>query len=132
MKCPASGLTIRTARSASRRCRFTDCRLIWTLPSLNAAPPVSATLFNAVLRNPVMLRLYLVTACVITAHFAAFTYLEPLLPRALSVPAAAVMSLLLVFGVAGLLGNVIAGKCLDRYLKMTVALLLLRASACRA
>lgn len=104
---------------------FTACGLIWTLPSLNAAPPVSATLFNAVLRNPVMLRLYLVTACVITAHFAAFTYLEPLLTRALSVPAAAVMSLLLVFGVAGLLGNVIAGKCLDRHLKMTVALALL-------
>ncbi|STU34201.1 putative integral membrane transport protein [Klebsiella pneumoniae] len=57
------------------------------------------------------------TACIITAHFAAFTYIEPLLINLQGVPATALSGLLLLSGVSGLLGNVIAGKLIDRHLK---------------
>lgn len=99
--------------------------LHWTLPRLKPAPATSLAIMQSALRNPVIIRLYIVTVCAITAHFMAFTWLEPLLAQALHVPATAVMSLLMVFGVSGLLGNIIAGKCVDRHLKLAVGLALI-------
>ncbi|RGA73532.1 MFS transporter, partial [Klebsiella pneumoniae] len=74
--------------------------------------------------------LYGATACIITAHFAAFTYIEPLLINLQGVPATALSGLLLLSGVSGLLGNVIAGKLIDRHLKgLIFAALLLSGGA---
>ena len=58
--------------------------------------------------------MYGATACIITAHFAAFTYVEPLLITLQGVPATALSGLLLLSGISGLVGNVIAGKHIDQ------------------
>ena len=95
------------------------CALFWTLPALAAPQPLRLRLYCVLFKNPVM-SLYCATACIISAHFAAFTYLEPLLMKVHGVPAASVSGLLLVFGLSGLAGNVIAGKLIDRHLKTLI------------
>ncbi|PBD53550.1 MFS transporter [Klebsiella pneumoniae] len=87
-----------------------------TLPPLAAPAPVRLRVYRDIFRNPLLGGLYGATACIITAHFAAFTYIEPLLINLQGVPATALSGLLLS-GVSGLLGNVIAGKLIDRHLK---------------
>ncbi|WP_051150882.1 MFS transporter [Tatumella saanichensis] len=55
-------------------------------------------------------------------HFAAFTYIQPMLTRIQAVPFSGVSALLLVSGLAGIFGNVIAGKLIDRHLKRLITL----------
>lgn len=70
-------------------------------PRLPAGTPTSAgVLVAAVRRSPVPL---VVTALVVLAHFGAYTYVTPLLEGE------AVGPLLLLYGVAGIAGNFIAG-----------------------
>ena len=88
-----------------------------TLPALAASTPVRLGVYRDIFRNPLLCGLYGATACIITAHFAAFTYVEPLLITLQGVPATALSGLLLLSGVSGLVGNVIAGKLIDRHLK---------------
>ncbi|HHN8264537.1 TPA: MFS transporter [Klebsiella quasipneumoniae] len=100
------------------------------LLSLAAPAPVRLRVYRDIFRNPLLGGLYGVTACIITAHFAAFTYIEPLLINLQGVPATALSGLLLLSGVSGLLGNVIAGKLIDRHLKgLIFAALLLSGGA---
>jgi len=56
------------------------------------------------------------------AHFAAFTFIEPLLSSSLNIRLGLVSTLLLIFGVAGVVGNVVSGKFIDRHLKSLVLL----------
>ncbi len=101
-----------------------------TLPPLAAPAPVRLRVYRDIFRNPLLGGLYGATACIITAHFAAFTYIEPLLINLQGVPATALSGLLLLSGVSGLLGNVIAGKLIDHHLKgLIFAALLLSGGA---
>lgn len=96
-------------------------------------PPTSSLGMKAllqVLRHRTLVVLYAVTAGAITAHFAAFTYIEPTLSHLLSMPAAAISGLLLIFGLAGIAGNVISGRLMDRYLKRLVTLALAVIALC--
>ena len=107
----------------------------WALIGIVAAqlvPPHRPGLrvYRDIFRNPLLCGLYGATACIITAHFAAFTYIEPLLINLQGVPTTALSGLLLLSGVSGLLGNVIAGKLIDRHLKgLIFAALLLSGGA---
>lgn len=95
----------------------TAAAIVFSVPPVQAAAPVGSKALSAIARDPVFLRIYGATACAITAHFAAFTYIEPLLSDTLHMPANTLYALLLAFGVAGLLGNVLTGVFVDRYLK---------------
>ena len=99
---------------------LTACALFWTLPALKTSHPVAFSAYRRILSDRLLLSLYAATACIITAHFAAFTYLEPLLTQALGVPSTSVSLLLLVSGLSGLAGNIIAGKLIDRHLKKLI------------
>lgn len=69
-----------------------------TLPPLAAPAPVRLRVYRDIFRNPLLGGLYGATACIITAHFAAFTYIEPLLINLQGVPATALSGLLLLSG----------------------------------
>ncbi|PJR58966.1 MFS transporter [Raoultella sp. T31] len=98
----------------------TAVALFWTLPALAAPQPLSLRVYGAIFKNPLLLSLFGATACIISAHFAAFTYLEPLLTQARGIPTSAISALLLISGLSGLLGNIIAGKLIDRYIKILI------------
>lgn len=100
---------------------LTAAAIAFSVPRVPAAAPVGRKALAAIVRNPIFLRIYAATACAITAHFAAFTYIEPVLSESLHMPPNALYALLLTFGVAGLLGNVLTGAFVDRYLKPLVS-----------
>ncbi|QNE17833.1 MFS transporter [Kribbella qitaiheensis] len=95
--------------------------LLWSVPPL---PPLQVTRL-AVLRRLLTLRGtrtgLLVTCLIVTAHFSTYTYVGPFLRDVSGVPADRISGLLLVYGVAGLVGNLIAGTTVARHLRATFA-----------
>ncbi|EPS4513005.1 MFS transporter [Klebsiella aerogenes] len=98
----------------------TAVALLWTLPTLAAPQPLRLKVYVGIVKNPLLLSLFGATACVISAHFAAFTYLEPLLTQTRGIPTSAISALLLMSGLSGLLGNIIAGKLIDRHIRLLI------------
>ena len=101
-----------------------------TVPRIPPTPSLGMQALLQVLRHRTLVALYAVTAGAITAHFAAFTYIEPALSHLLSMPITAVSGLLLIFGLAGIVGNVVSGRLMDRYLKSLVTLALAVIALC--
>ncbi len=64
-----------------------------------------------------------VVVLLVTAHFAAYTYVRPVLEELPRMPAGVIASLLLVYGVFGLIGNFVAGAAAGRKPRATVLLL---------
>ncbi|SHH46396.1 Predicted arabinose efflux permease, MFS family [Jatrophihabitans endophyticus] len=56
----------------------------------------------------------IVTAVVVIGHFAAYTYIAPLVHRAGGLDGLALSALLLGYGGAGLIGNLVGGRAVDR------------------
>ncbi|MEO9167526.1 MAG: MFS transporter, partial [Aestuariivirga sp.] len=85
--------------------------------SIPALPPTSAASFAtlaAVLRRPA-LRLCLGTILlVVTGHFAGFTYIRPFLEGVPHYGVEAISIVLLVFGIAGFIGNIVGGFMAER------------------
>ena len=98
----------------------TAVALLWTLPTLAAPQPLRLKVYVGIVKNPLLLSLFGATACIISAHFAAFTYLEPLLTQTRGIPTSAISALLLMSGLSGLLGNLIAGKLIDRHIRVLI------------
>ena len=94
--------------------------LLWTLPTLAAPQPLRLRVYVGIVKNPLLLSLFGATACIISAHFAAFTYLEPLLTQTRGIPTSTISALLLMSGLSGLLGNPIAGKLIDRHIRVLI------------
>lgn len=104
--------------------------IAFAVPRVTSTPSLGFRSLCNVLRNPTLAAIYLVTAGAITAHFAAFTYIEPILSHVLNMPTTAISGLLLVFGLAGIAGNVLSGKLIDRHLKLLVIAALLSIALC--
>jgi predicted MFS family arabinose efflux permease len=90
------------------------------LPPLVADRPVRLGALLAQLRNRGVSTGILVTLLVVTGHFAAYTFVSPVLQERAGVPGALVGPLLLGFGAAGIVGNFVAGVAVARRLYRTV------------
>lgn len=103
-----------------------------SVPRLPPSASLGMDALTSILKNRAFQGIYLATACVITAHFAGFTFIEPLLSSALQIRVNLLSTLLFVFGIAGIVGNVISGKLIDRHLKhlIVLSLVLMTASVC--
>jgi len=94
------------------------------LSSVPALPPLQVTQL-AVLRRLLTLRGtrtgLLVTCLIVTAHFSTYTYVGPFLRDVTGVPADRISGLLLIYGIAGFVGNLMAGTTAARHLRATFA-----------
>ncbi len=95
--------------------------LIAVLPVMPALPHDLATRAGARLRASVTIirsrpvaAVCLTTAVLVIGHFAAYTYIAPLVRRDGGLEGMALSALLLGYGVAGLLGNWVVGRFVDR------------------
>ncbi|MCW7539297.1 MFS transporter [Aquabacterium sp. A7-Y] len=102
--------------------------MVPVLPRLRAEAQVGRAALAGVLRRADLWGIYVATALAVTGHFAAFTFVEPFLSEAPGMQASLVAALLFGFGAAGLLGNVLTGAFIDRYLRPFLVLALLTMS----
>ncbi len=84
------------------------------LPPVPAPPPVGLRARLAVLADRQVLTAIITTVLYYVGGFAVYTYLAPALIGTTGVTASAVAAFLLVFGVAGVLGNALGGRLTDR------------------
>lgn len=96
---------------------FIVCILILLfVPKIPDQAPLASGFFKKVLQHSTLNRLFILTALIISSHFAAFTFIEPFLSQIAHLESGQITLLLLVFGFAGLMGNIFAGKLIDRHL----------------
>ncbi|MEJ2763577.1 MFS transporter [Photobacterium sp. MCCC 1A19761] len=99
-----------------------------TLPKLPGSQSVVFSDMGRVLSNPRFLRIFAAAVLAITAHFMAFTYIEPYLHAQSAIKPSFIAPLLLAFGGAGLAANVVTGGLIDRRLKQVLMISLSVAS----
>ncbi|WP_343949679.1 MFS transporter [Nonomuraea longicatena] len=94
--------------------------LLVVLPPLTAARPVGLRRLADQFRNPGVRIGILATFLIVTGHFAAYTFISPVLRDLSGIDARFVGPLLFGFGLAGIAGNFIAGAAVAKRLHRTV------------
>lgn len=93
------------------------------LPKLPKPAPTAGTApagGRSLLRTPAVASGLLVVGFLVTAHFAAYTYIRPVLEGGSGFGATAIAAILLAYGVTGLAGNFTAGALAARRARATV------------
>lgn len=93
--------------------------LLFLLPPMPAQQVVQLRTLPRQFRNPVVRAGVLSTFLLVGGHFAAFTFVSPILRTTAGIGEGAIGPLLLGFGVAGILGNFRRGG-LERNVRMTI------------
>ncbi|WP_086008048.1 MFS transporter [Nocardia concava] len=83
--------------------------LLLLLPPLPATEPVRVRTLAGQFRNPVVRAGVLVTFLLVSGHYTAFTFVSPILQDVSGMDKALVGPSLLAFGIAGIIGNFVAG-----------------------
>ena len=84
--------------------------LIYLLPAVPSMNTISLKAIPKVLKRPVLLNIYLLTAIIITGHFTAYTYITPFMLNVGGFSEQIVVSLLLAVGFSGMIGSLIFAK----------------------
>lgn len=106
-------------------CLLTVLLMVIVLPQVKAEGSVGFATLASVLRSGKLWRVYTVAIFTVAAHFGAFTYIEPYLRNVPGIAPTMIAALLFGFGAAGLLGNVLTGALIDRFMKPVIAISLL-------
>ena len=97
--------------------------LIWQWVAMPSLPPNGETRMRTlvdVLRRPKVGRGMLAVLLVFAGHFAFFTYLRPFLETQTGVGIQGVSTILLLFGLAGFVGNTLAGVLLGKHMRLVL------------
>lgn len=100
--------------------------LMFALPTLRRPAADDAAKAGAPrgpLLRPAVITGLIVVVLLVTAHFAAYTYVRPVLENRTGLSANAIALLLLLYGTLGLIGNFAAGAAAGRRPRLTVPLL---------
>ncbi|MBR1216869.1 MFS transporter [Bradyrhizobium sp. U87765 SZCCT0131] len=103
-------------------CVVTALLLSAVLPPVRADAAVGIAALAEVARNRPLRRVYIAAAFTVIAHFGAFTFIEAFLRDMPGVAAPMIAVLLFAFGAAGILGNVLTGIFIDRFMRPAIAL----------
>lgn len=116
--------------------------LIKLLPKLPSEHSGSLKSLPLLFRRPALMSLYVLTVVVVTAHYTAYSYIEPFVQNVAGLSANFATVLLLILGGAGIIGSLVFGKLGNRHASSLVSiaiallvvclLLLLPAAECEA
>lgn len=95
--------------------------LIKLLPALPSEHSGSLKSLPLLMRRPALLSIYLLTAIVVTAHYTAYSYIEPFVQAVAGFSANFATVLLLILGGAGIIGSVLFGKLGNRHASLLVS-----------
>jgi DHA1 family L-arabinose/isopropyl-beta-D-thiogalactopyranoside export protein-like MFS transporter len=84
--------------------------LVKLLPALPSEHSGSLKSLPVLFRRPALMCIYLLTVVVVTAHYTAYSYIEPFVQNVAGFSANFATLLLLVLGGAGIIGSVLFGK----------------------
>ena len=87
-------------------------KLLPQLPSVNAGSLKSLPLL---MKRPALMGVYFLTALAITAHFTAYSYIEPFVQQIAHLSGDFATITLLIFGIAGMLGSMIFARFKHQY-----------------
>lgn len=99
--------------------------LVCVLPPLPVTQAISWRSFTAQRANRRLLTGLLLTFLLVAGHFMAYTFVRPLLQTVSGIESRWVGPLLFAYGIAGLVGNFIAGQAAAKRLRRTLALIAL-------
>lgn len=89
--------------------------LWWLLPRLPSRNVGSLASLPAIAKNRPLIIVYLMIALAVTAHFTAYSYIEPFVLTVNGFSAAYATAVLLIFGLAGIVASVLFGRYYDRH-----------------
>ncbi|CAM3786113.1 MFS transporter [Xenorhabdus thuongxuanensis] len=92
------------------------------VPKITTKSTIGINALKSVLSSAILWKIYAATLLAITAHFAAFTFIEPWLNSQPTLSKGFIPTILFIYGIAGLMGNFLTGIIIDKYLKTTVTL----------
>lgn len=84
--------------------------LIKLLPKLPSEHSGSLKSLPLLFRRPALMSLYVLTVVVVTAHYTAYSYIEPFIQNVAGLSANFATVLLLILGGAGIIGSLVFGK----------------------
>jgi len=100
---------------------FTLLCLIKLLPKLPSEHSGSLKSLPLLMRRPALMSLYLLTVVVVTAHYTAYSYIEPFVQTIAGFSASFATVLLLLLGGAGIIGSLLFGKLGNRHASALVS-----------
>ncbi|TLU69964.1 sugar transporter [Enterobacter sp. MF024] len=100
---------------------FTLLCLIKLLPKLPSEHSGSLKSLPLLVRRPALMSLYLLTVVVVTAHYTAYSYIEPFVQTVAGFSARFATILLLLLGGAGIIGSVLFGRLGNRHASLLVS-----------
>lgn len=95
--------------------------VIKLLPKLPSEHSGSLKSLPLLFKRPALVSLYVLVAVVVTAHYTAYSYIEPFVQTVAGLSANVATFLLLVLGGAGIIGSVLFGKLGNRHSSMLVS-----------
>ena len=95
--------------------------LIKLLPLLPSEHSGSLKSLPQLFRRPALISIYLLTVVVVTAHYMAYSYIEPFVQNVAGFSANFATALLLMLGGAGIIGSLIFGKLGNQYASILVS-----------
>lgn len=95
--------------------------LIKLLPKLPSEHSGSLKSLPLLFRRPALMGLYVLTVVVVTAHYTAYSYIEPFVQNVAGLSANFATVLLLILGGAGIIGSLVFGKLGNRYASSLVS-----------
>ncbi|GGZ39787.1 MFS transporter [Streptomyces inusitatus] len=106
--------------SLSALALITLIALLVVLPGLTASQVIRPKLLMEQFRNPGVRVGIIATVLIVFGHFAAYTFVSPVLQKLSGIDERYVGPLLFGFGVAGMIGNFVAGAALSRQVYRSV------------
>jgi len=100
------------------------------LPRLPSQRTGSLETLPKLLRRPALMHLYLYTILIVTAHFIAYSYIEPFLQNVVHMSNGFTTTFLLLFGGSGILGSLLFGRFGNRLPSLPVTLGTLTLALC--
>lgn len=95
--------------------------LVKLLPKLPSEHSGSLKSLPLLVRRPALMSIYLLTVIVVTAHYTAYSYIEPFVQVVAGFSANFATVLLLILGGAGIIGSVLFGKLGNRHASTLVS-----------
>ncbi|EEC0293474.1 TPA: sugar transporter [Salmonella enterica] len=96
--------------------------LIKLLPKLPSEHSGSLKSLPLLFRRPALMSLYVLTVVVVTAHYTAYSYIEPFVQNVARLSANFATVLLLILGGAGIIGSLVFGKLGNRHASSLVSI----------